>query len=143
MKSATLQALVDKAKERVYKNALSQSDSDISSGLRKGVMSAHRAFEKLDGTSEDAGELLNKMLACVRTSKAYYTSLPQSEGTWECSALRMMEADIEEMIEQGYRPMSAELTEAEKTIQENEEEQIAPYRDEIKEALLQALRSKL
>ena len=47
------------------------------------------------------------------------------------------------MIEQGYRPTSAELTEAEKTIQENEEEQIAPYRDEIKEALLQALRSKL
>jgi len=123
MKSATLQALVDKAKERVYKNALSQSDSDISSGLRKGAMSVYRAFEELDGTSEDAGELLSKMLACVRTSKAYYTSLPQSEGTWECSALNMMEADIERMIEQGYRPTSAELAEA--------------------EALLQALKSEL
>ena len=109
-----LQTLIDKVTEKAYQNSLDweKRDFSIASDLRSGIRSARVAFlgieeldlDKSENTVLDYRSILEQMLIALEPVWKYYRSLPSSYGEWECSAIGIIEDEINRLISSDYFP---------------------------------------
>ena len=122
MTSKILQNLIDKVTEKAYQNSLDwqKRDFSIASDLRSGIRSARVAFLEIDdqlklalrdryldnseNTVADYRSILQQMLIALEPVWQYYRSLPSNYGEWECSALGIIEDEINRLIVGDYLP---------------------------------------
>lgn len=99
MNNNLLNSLISQVTERVYQNYHDwmQSDADIASQLRDGIRMARSAFAEIK-MQNDRKEILEEMKEKIQQCLKYYRSLPGDYGTWECSALNIIDGEIDSLL---------------------------------------------
>ncbi|MCF7867664.1 MAG: hypothetical protein K9N09_03105 [Candidatus Cloacimonetes bacterium] len=99
MKSKILNSLISEVTKKAYQNyhEWMQSDVDIASQLRDGIRMASSAFDEIEPIN-DRISILKEMKDRIQEVLKYYRSLPGEAGTWECSALSIIDREINRLI---------------------------------------------